>query len=282
MIPSKQPDYLCIGHLTIDKTPVGEKIGGTAAYSSLTAHAMGLGTALFTTYTHPELPSVFTEINYHIQTESSLMTFENIYHEEKRTQHLLHTCAEINISTMPSQWSDAAIIHFGPIFHDVTPESISLFPNAFIGITPQGWLRTVDGQIVRPKPWDWLRDYLPLANAVVLSVEDVNYDEDAIQAIASLTEVLAVTEGFYGARIYHDGTMHRCHAPELTEIDPTGAGDIFAAIFFIMLQNGKSPNVAGQIATHLASFSVLRSGLESIPTQLEIQQTLADLAQVRG
>lgn len=282
MIPSKQPEYLCIGHLTIDKTPVGDKIGGTAAYSSLTARAMGLDTALYTTFHQPELPLIFSEINFHVQTESTLMTFENIYHEEKRTQHLLHTCAELNISALPLQWSDASIIHFGPIFHDVTPESISLFPNAFIGITPQGWLRTVDGTVVQPKSWDWLRDYLPLADAVVLSVEDVNYDEDAIQTIASLTKVLAVTEGFYGARIYHEGTVYRCHAPKLTEIDPTGAGDIFAAIFFIMLHNGKSPNHAGQIATHLASSSVLRSGLESIPTQLEIQQTLAQLDQARG
>jgi 1D-myo-inositol 3-kinase len=281
LIPSKQPEYLCIGHLTIDKTPEGDKIGGTAAYASLTAKAMGLCTALYTTFTQQQLPSEFSQIHSKVQVETSMMTFENIYHEEKRTQHLLHTCNSLQLSGIPSQWSDTSIIHFGPIFHDIAPQSVSHFPNAFIGMTPQGWLRTLNGQIVRPKPWDWLRDYLPHADAVVISVEDVGYDEDAIRTMASISSILAVTEGFYGARIYHEGTVHRCHAPELTEIDPTGAGDIFATIFFIMLQKGTSPQLAGQIATKLASFSVLRRGLDSIPTEGEIAHTLEQLTQAR-
>jgi len=282
LIPSNQPEYLCIGHLTIDKTSAGDKIGGTAAYASLTAQAMGLDTALYTTYTKSQLPSFFSTIQSKVQIETSLMTFENIYHEEKRTQHLLHTCNPLQLGGIPAQWSDTPIIHFGPIFHDIAPESVSHFPKAFIGMTPQGWLRTVEGQIVRPIPWGWLRDYLPHADAVVISVEDVGYDEDAIQTMASISKILAVTEGFYGARIYHDGTMYRCHAPELTELDPTGAGDIFATIFFIMLQRGTSPHIAGQIATRLASFSVLRRGLESIPTAYEIDQALAQLTQARN
>lgn len=281
MIPSKQPDYLCIGHLTIDKTPAGDIIGGTAAYASLTANAVGLDTALYTTYTRPELPSMFSQIQSKVQIENSQMTFENIYLEDKRTQYLLHTCNPLQINGIPSRWRNASIIHFGPIFHDIAPEAIGQFPNAFIGITPQGWLRTVENQIVRPKPWGWLSEYLPYADAVVISVEDVNYDEEAIQSIASITKLLAVTEGFYGARIYHDGIVHRCHAPELSEIDPTGAGDVFAAIFFVMLHRGTSPKIAGQIATQLASFSVLRRGLESIPTIYEIQQTLEQIAQAR-
>jgi sugar/nucleoside kinase (ribokinase family) len=282
LIPSKQPEYLCIGHLTIDKTPAGDKIGGTAAYASLTAQAMGLDTALYTTYTQPQLPSLFASIQSEVQVETSMMTFENIYHEEKRTQHLLHTCNPLQLSGIPPQWFDASIIHFGPIFHDIAPESVSHFPNAFIGMTPQGWLRTIEGQIVRPKSWEWLRDYLPHADAVVISVEDVGYDEDAIQTIASISRILAVTEGFYGARIYHEGTVHRCHAPELTEIDPTGAGDIFSTIFFIMLQKGNSPHLAGQLATQLASFSVLRRGLKSIPTKKEIDQAFSQLSQARN
>jgi 1D-myo-inositol 3-kinase len=282
LIPSKQPEYLCIGHLTIDKTPEGDKIGGTAAYASLTAKAMSLDTALYTTYTQQQLPSIFSQIQSEVQVESSLMTFENIYHEKKRKQHLLHTCNPLQLSGIPVQWSDPSIVHFGPIFHDIAPQTVSHFPHAFIGVTPQGWLRTLEGQIVQPKYRDWLRDYLPQADAVVISVEDVGYDEDAIRTMASISPILAVTEGFYGARIYHEGKMHRCHAPELPEIDPTGAGDIFATIFFIMLHRGNSPQLAGQIATQLASFSVLRRGLDSIPTKYERDQTLQQLTQARN
>ena len=35
-------DYLVIGHLTVDLTPEGPRLGGTATYASLTAKALGM------------------------------------------------------------------------------------------------------------------------------------------------------------------------------------------------------------------------------------------------
>ena len=42
-LPSVEPvDYLVIGHVAHDLTPDGWRLGGTAAYSALTAQALGM------------------------------------------------------------------------------------------------------------------------------------------------------------------------------------------------------------------------------------------------
>ena len=48
-------DYLMVGHLTIDLTPDGPSLGGTSAYSALTAKALGLRVGIVTSW-GAELP----------------------------------------------------------------------------------------------------------------------------------------------------------------------------------------------------------------------------------
>jgi sugar/nucleoside kinase (ribokinase family) len=105
----------------------------------------------------------------------------------------------------------------------------------------------------------------------------VGGDEDRIEAMASATRVLAVTEGPAGARLYWNGDLRRFRAPDREEVDATGAGDIFAAAFFWRLYATRDPWAAARFATHLASFSISRSGLEGIPTQEEIQTCLVEV-----
>jgi sugar/nucleoside kinase (ribokinase family) len=57
----------------------------------------------------------------------------------------------------------------------------------------------------------------------------------------------------------------------MTEVDATGAGDIFAAAFFTRLYLTRDPWEAARFATQLAAYSVMRVGLEGIPTPEEIQ-----------
>ncbi len=43
-------DYLVIGHISCDITPAGGRLGGTAAYSALTARALGLRVGIVTAW----------------------------------------------------------------------------------------------------------------------------------------------------------------------------------------------------------------------------------------
>jgi sugar/nucleoside kinase (ribokinase family) len=61
------------------------------------------------------------------------------------------------------------------------------------------------------------------------------------------------------------------------EVDATGAGDIFAAAFFIRLFNTRDPWEAARFATALAAYSVTRVGLNGIPTKNEIESCLMEV-----
>jgi sugar/nucleoside kinase (ribokinase family) len=132
------------------------------------------------------------------------------------------------------------------------------------------------GQVVGTD-WENAEQVLEQAGAVVISIEDVDGDEEQVEFMANHTRVLAVTEGAAGSRLYWHGDQRCFRAPEMREVDATGAGDIFAAAFFIRLQVTRDPWEAARFATQLSANSVTRTGLESIPTAEEVQACMVEV-----
>jgi sugar/nucleoside kinase (ribokinase family) len=96
--------------------------------------------------------------------------------------------------------------------------------------------------------------------------------------MALSSRILAVTEGAEGTRLYWNGDVRRFRSPAIAEVmDTTGAGDIFAAAFFVRLYTTRDPWEAARFATQLASLSVTRSGLDSIPTLEEIEESMVEV-----
>jgi len=253
-------DYLVIGHVARDLTPDGLHLGGTAAYSALTARALGLRVGIVT--------AVGTDISLEplngipivsLESESST-TYENIHTEQGRVQYLRSQAARIDFSRVPE-----------PCVDSVLPKDYS---PSILGLTPQGWMRQWDTNgLVSTREWTDSEAALSQANAVVISREDVNSDDLLIEHMAGQTEILVVTEGAAGAVLHWHGDRRRFRAPTVDEVDATGAGDIFATAFFVRLLNTRDPWEATRFAVLLASHSVERAGLNGIPTQLEIQQS---------
>ena len=86
-----------------------------------------------------------------------------------------------------------------------------------------------------------------------------------------------MTESAAGAVLYWNGDRRRFRAPEVKEMDATGAGDVFAAAFFIRLFKTRDPWEAARFATLIASCSVTRPGLEGIATPREIEECLMEV-----
>jgi sugar/nucleoside kinase (ribokinase family) len=59
-------------------------------------------------------------------------------------------------------------------------------------------------------------------------------------------------------------------APPQPEVDPTGAGDVFAAAFFINLYETNDPWASARFANQVAALSITRAGLAGVPTPDEI------------
>jgi sugar/nucleoside kinase (ribokinase family) len=130
---------------------------------------------------------------------------------------------------------------------------------------------------VTPQKWESAETLGPQAGAVVISREDVGGDDEVIEALAQHTRILAVTEGSAGCVLHWNGDRRRFHAPEMAEVDTTGAGDIFAAALFVRLYTTRDPWEAARFATRLASYSVTRPGLDGIPTHKEIQESTMEV-----
>ena len=274
IVPLAPVDYVVIGHVARDLTTNGSTLGGTAAYSALTARAFGLKVGIVTAAGDDIPLSSINGIPVHKVSSQVSTTYENIYTENGRVQYLRAQAPRIELHDVPEAWRTASIIHIGPIANEVD----SILPNGFspslLGLTPQGWMRQWDSNgLVSTCGWSGSEKALPQAGAVVLSREDVNGDDELIEHMALHTKILVVTEGAAGAVLHWNGDRRRFRAPSVQEVDATGAGDIFATAFFIRYLNTRDPWEATRFATLVASHSVERFGLDGIPTHLEIEQS---------
>ena len=276
--PLEAVDYLIIGHLTVDLTPEGPRLGGTALYSGLTARALGLRVGIVTSWAD-EIPlGTLGAIPIASYPAEHSTTFRNEYTPQGRQQTLLHVASALDLYQVPEVWRSAPIVHLAPVAQEVEPTLVRCFPSALVGVTPQGWMRSWDPEgRVGVAEWPEADFVLSRSGAAILSIEDVGHDEERIEEIAASSRVLAVTEAAQGARLYWNGDVRRFRPPQVQEVDPTGAGDIFAAAFFSRLYVTRDPWEATRFATYLSAMSVTRPGLQGIPTLQEIEEGLVQV-----
>ncbi len=269
--PLKPIDYLVIGHITQDLTPEGPQMGGTASYSALTARMLGLRVGVITSWGEEMPLGPMRDVSIVNLPSDHSTTFENIYTAEGRLQVIHHQAHHLGHESIPPAWGKTPVVHLGPVAQEVDPELATFFPNSLVGVTPQGWMRSWDGEgRIFPTTWEGLSQVMKSVGVAILSIEDVDSREDLIQEMAGYCPIVVVTEGYFGARVYWHGDARRFSAPKVVEVDPTGAGDIFATAFLFQMQKTRDPWEASRFANLLAAQSVTRSGLSSIPTADEV------------
>lgn len=266
-----QIDYLVIGHICLDLTTEGPVPGGTALYSALAAQALGCRTAVLTS-TDPDfdltdlLPGIVVE---RIPSKQTTI-FENIYIDSDRQQKIHEQASRLQSEHVPEAWQRSTVVHLGPIANEIDPRMVNLFSNSLVGLTPQGWYRRWgdDGRVFAA---DWLAaaEALPFVAAVVLSLSDLPGPETLIQ-IRNLTPIVVVTEQAQGCTVYFRGEARHIPAPAVPEVNPTGAGDIFAAAFFVRLyQTRGNPWEAADFANRIAAASVAQKYLTDKLTAIQ-------------
>ena len=276
---SLQPvDYLVVGHVAADITPAGVQLGGTVSYSALTARALGLRVGIVTSSgAGAPLQALDGIPIVNVPAEHSA-TFENIKTSNGRRQIVHHQATSILLEHIPQGWRSAPIIHLAPIACELDSSLAGKLSGSLLGVTPQGWMRAWDenGQVAATA-WKNSEQVLRHAGAVVMSVEDINRDLELVEEMAHQTRILCLTEGEAGAVLHWNGDRRRFRPTVVEEVDGTGAGDIFAAAFFVRLYHTRDPWEAARFATQLAAYSVTRVGLNGIPTQAEIESCLMEV-----
>jgi sugar/nucleoside kinase (ribokinase family) len=271
----KGPDFLVIGHLTKDLGEEGYTLGGTAIYSALTARNLGRRVAVVTS-AGPDIELELLEgVDLLCHPSPTTTTFRNIYRGERRSQILYHRASPIGVDAVPLEWRDLPIVHLGPVAQELGEEMVWLFPHSLLCLTPQGWLRRWDEEgRIHPQRWEGAEKVLPSVDLLIVSEEDMRGEAASLRQYLHLPRISVVTQGAQGATLYHKGKSHHFPAPQARSVDPTGAGDIFAAAFLVRLAETGNPHIATRFANAAASLSIERTALSGIPTRAEVEERL--------
>ncbi len=111
---------------------------------------------------------------------------------------------------------------------------------------------------------------------MVFSLDDIQGDWQVAMRWQSGTRLLVVTMGARGGVVFHEQKITPFAALQVTEVDPTGAGDIFVATFDALAM-GSPTMSAARFAACLASRSVTRPGITGVPGAEDVEACTAML-----
>jgi hypothetical protein len=188
--------------------------------------------------------------------------FENEYTPAGRRQSIHAVAGPLAAGDVPSLWTRAPMVHLGPIADEVDPGIIRLFSDSLVGVGPQGWMRRWDGDgRVRQVAWEAAAEVLSLAAVTFISLEDLA-DPTSLATLVALSHIFVVTAGPDGCTVYFGGEAREFPAPQVTLVDATGAGDIFAAAYLTRFhQTSGDLWEAAVFANRIAAASVTKRGL---------------------
>jgi 1D-myo-inositol 3-kinase len=290
-------DYTTVGHVTIDVLEDGSRqAGGAAFYSALQAARLGLRAQIVTRGVEREIEDVLApyraELHLSIQPARHTTTLHTSGSGAERVQRVLAWAGPIR----PELAVDTNILHLAP----VARESPSGWRGtaAFVGLTPQGLVRewgqprALVGQPREPtrgrgKPRGLIQISAPtgvakrLAMLVAGQCDAIVVSEHERASCAALIEqasaagaLVAVTAGEQPTTIIQThgrGEVHvQVPAVELPR-DDLGAGDVFAAAFFVSLSQGRDALDAARFANAAAAVRVSGVSASAIGGLAEIQ-----------
>ncbi|MBV9121071.1 MAG: hypothetical protein JOZ39_10210 [Chloroflexi bacterium] len=272
------PDFLVIGHVCRDVVfdEPGWRPGGAAWYAAAAASKLGCSVGVLTAG-GPEVNSLRDLPNTAvISLEGRKSTsFENAYDDGHRRQVLRSLAPRIVADLLPPEWSHAPVVLLAPVASEVPESTARLFGHSVVGVAPQGYMRKlVAGEPVLYQSWRRAEDMLPHVQAVIFSEEDLQGHGEAWLGFCG--PVLAMTRGSAGCDLIHCGKRRTVAGFPREDVDPTGAGDVFAAAFLLKLRESRDPFVAARFANAVASFSVEGSGISGLPALDEVTRRLEE------
>jgi hypothetical protein len=287
MQTSRTPEYLVVGHICADLRPDGTAVlGGTALYSALTAARLGWRVGVLTRGAYgrsiggievPSLDEFAGEISIVVQDADTPTMFVNEYSAGRRVQHMPKWAGPIDLRGLPPHWRNAKVIHLGPIAQEIDLRQTGGLTPGFLGVTPQGWMREwprETGGRVKLSPLRLPGEMLGRVDAIVVSDEEISLARDVTEQVGN-RRLGVITMGEHGARVLYGGEMTDLPGYDVPTVDLTGAGDVFAAAFFIRATDRSASAVtAGKFANAVAALSLRAEGAAGIPSKQEVEQFL--------
>ena len=272
-------DYTTVGHVTIDVLDDGSRrAGGTAFYSALQAARLGRRALILTRGVAREIEEILEpyrdELELTVLPARHTTTLQTTGSGSARRQHVLAWAGPIAEDLV----LDTSILHLAP----VARESPTRWQGraAFLGLTPQGLVREWSGhdrQIGPAPPTGAAGLVAERCDAIVVSEHERASCASLIARATAAGAVVAVTAGARPSTILtRGGAAVELDVPAIEDpADDLGAGDVFAAAFFVALAEGRSPLDAAGFANAAAAVRMLGAGAQAIGERPAIEARLS-------
>lgn len=265
--------YTLVGHPCQDKQPAGFQWGGGVVYSGLMAAQLDADVHIFTRC--QAQPALDERLHWHLQPGPHTTVFENRYDPQTgmRKQIMHQRAGDISLEPLEHLKTPPDILHLAPVANEVDLTHIpTLAAHSWLVATPQGWMRRTDENgVVFHVPWENAPRLLPHLHALALSDEDVNGDLALVRHYAETIPYVLYTVGLHGAVLFQAGQQVHIDAEPAQVVDPTGAGDVIAAAFFVRLRQTGDPIEAVRFGTIAAALAIEAEGTSGIPNRQQIE-----------
>ncbi len=277
---------LILGNVTRDvpsQDPQGTtyELGGSVSYAAYTCHRLGVR-AEVVTRAGPDVDLSDLQAKAHctVLPAATTTTFVNRYTEAGRVQYCYRPAPPIRAADLTATQRAWPVIFMCPIMQEVAADvPACLGPQSFLAAGPQGWMRAIDESgRVHACAWHSMEAFLPHLDVLILSREDIDHDLDRLQPFLAHVPLVILSNYREGCDIIRPAPQgfHQQHVPPrpANEVDPTGAGDIFATAFLIRYLETARIWHAARFANVTASMGVEGVGMQAIPTRNEVMQYL--------
>lgn len=258
-----------VGNLCMDinKTETSEYIGpgGPAFYMGRTFENFGVS-ATIVSPRGVDFPTKYLPHTIFVPSEpffGNTLVFRNTYHGGQRKQAVENYAASLTFDWQESLKlvaPDTDIVAVAPILNNIDQIRAikKIFPASLFVLLPQGFYRRIDerGHILHAL-WDEEGEVVGLFDFISLSEEDLKDADVRAAAWSREGPLVAVTRAQNGVTLYQGGQRRDHPAFSVPEIvDPTGAGDIFAAAFSYLYRKTNQVKVAVEFAQATAALSL--------------------------
>lgn len=274
--PVPAPQFVAVGHVTLDHFGDVVRPGGAALYAAITADRLGLSAGILTSHAE-DFPLELIPPRIEVVTIPAPATtvFEHTQREGERVLRVLAAAQPLGADDLPEDWREAELVMLAPVVNEVDAALAAAFEGATLAAEAQGWLREVapDGA-VQPRTWPAPKGVLSHLQALFLSGADVRGQEAAMTEWVQRVPVAAVTAGARGALLYVNGDRYEVRPRRARQVDATGAGDVFAATWLVRYHASGDPWEAAEAAACAASLAVEGDGWSAVPDAAALEAAL--------
>ncbi len=274
------PEFVVLGHITRDEQPGGSfTLGGAATFAAIAARNLGYRAGILTCaaddFPQPEL---LHDIQLVRLDSATTTTFRNVYHGSKRQQHVRDVAGPLRAADVPPAWRAAKIALLGPLAGELDVDMAHAFSGqTLLAVSPQGWMRQWDESgRVQPRAWERAEEILPHIQVLIMSEEDIRAHAERLPTYLALTPLVVLTHGAEGCMVYQ-GQQPPRHFPAfpIQVVDPTGAGDSFAAGFLIRYLETGDIAQAARFGNATAALAIASYGAATMPTRAQVEELLS-------